>query len=235
MSYPQIVQGSFTSGGLAYDLQLPISTVQGTTQTNMTLVKFEIFNATKWATDANNIRAEWFKGMANGTALVTSRGTTDLSSVLSTTQGITIVNDTPLYGVELTAISNANPGVATFRGPGFSPGQGISNWATGDTIMIWGATGSASWSAMNGGPFTITKISANTFSFGVNTTAFGTYSASSAIAYRVTDVAGRPIPPLNVANVGVRLGTDVVGADGDVMYWMATICDNTKALGDVGA
>lgn len=235
MSYSQIIQGSFTSGGTAYDLQLPIETVQGSTQANMTLVRFEIFNYTKWATNTQNLSAQWFKGMPNASALITSRGTTDLSSVLETTNGLTIVNDTPLYGVEITAISNANPGVATFRGPGLTPGQGISNWSTGDKGIFRGVSGSNAWNAINGVEYTITKVTAQTFSFAVDTSAFGTYTASSGIFYRTTDAAGRPIPPLNVANVGVRLGTAIVGNDGDVMYWQATICDDTRALGDIGA
>lgn len=239
-----VIEGSFTSGGngILYDLQLPIQTVQtspggqiASTSTQPSLVKLEVYNYTKWGTDTNSIKMEWLKGMANGSALITTRGTTDLSSTLETTNGFTIVNDTPRYGVEITAITNANPGVTTFRGPGMNPGQGIPNWQTGDKGIFRGASGSSLWNAINGIEYTITKVDANSFSFGVDTTTFGTYTASSGLFYRTYSVSGQPIPPLNVANVGVRFGSAVIGADGDVLYFVATISDDYRPLGDIGA
>lgn len=246
-----VIQGSFTSGGsgIPYDLQLPIRTIQTTTNSQIatqtsqpSLVAFKAYNYTKYGTDSSTLEMKWFKGMPQASALLITRGTTTLSSTLETTNGFTIVNDTPLYGVEITAISKANPGVATFRGPGFSPGQGIPDWATGDTFYFAGVRGSSGtdWSGLNGSPtsntFTITKVTANTFSFATNTSGYtGTYTASSGIAVRIQTASGVKIPPLNVANVGVRFGTAVIGADSDVIYWEATISDDSRALGDIGA
>lgn len=246
-----VIQGSFTSGGsgILYDLQLPIRTIQtssnsqiATQSTQPELVSFKAYNYTEWGTDAKTLAAYWFKGMANGSALLTTRGTTTLSTTLETTNGFTIVNNTPLFGVEITAITKANPGVATFRGPGFSPGQGIPAWATGDTFYFNGVAGSSGtdWAGLNGSPttnkFTITKVTANTFSFATDTSAYtGTYTASSGTATRIQTASGIIIPPLNVADVGIRFGTAVIGADSDVIYWEATISDDSRALGDIGA
>lgn len=246
-----VIQGSFTSGGsgIPYDLQLPIETVQtnsnsniASTSTQPSLVSFKAYNYTKYGTNSQTLEMKWFKGMANGSALLITRGTTDLSSTLETTNGFTIVNNTPLYGVEITAITKANPGVATFRGPGFSPGQGIPAWATGDIIYFNGVAGSSGtdWAGLNGSAntntFTLTKVTANTFSFAEDTSAYtGTYTASSGIAVRVQTASGTVIPPLNVANVGIRFGTAVIGNDSDVIYWEATISDDSRALGDIGA
>ena len=241
-----VIQGSFTSGGtgIPYDLQLPIETVQtnsnsniASTSTQPSLVKFEMWNYTEFGTNDKTLSAVWFKGMPAGSALITTRGTTDLSSTLETTNGFTLINNTPLFGVEITAISKANPGVATFRGPGFNPGQGIPEWATGDQFKFAGAQGSSGtdWIGLNGTTYTITKVTANTFSFAVDTSGYtGTYTASSAIAYRIQTAAGIIIPPLNVADVGIRFGTAVIGADSDVIYWMATLSDDSRALGDIG-
>lgn len=242
-----VIQGSFTSGGtgIIYDLQLPIDTIQtnsnsniASTTTQPTLVAFKAYNYTKYGTDSNTLEMKWFKGMANGSALLITRGTTTLSSTLETSNGFTIVNNTPLYGVEVVAISKANPGVVTFRGPGFSPGQGIPAWATGDTFKFNNVRGSSGtdWSGLNGTEYTITKVTANTFSFGVDTSAYtGTYTASSGIATRIETASGVVIPPMNVADVGIRFGTAVLGNDGDVIYWEATISDDSRALGDIGA
>ena len=243
-----VIQGSFTSGGssVPYDLQLPIQTVQtnngnsnlASTASQPSLVSFKTYNYTKYATNANTLESKWFKGMPQGSALQITRGTTDLSSALETTNGFSIINNTDLYGVEIVAISKATPGVATFIGPGFSPGQGIPAWQTGDVIKFAYVTGSSGtdWQGINGVEYTVTKATANTFSFTVDTSAFtGTYTASSGIAYRVRTASGQPLPPLNVADVGVRLGSAVLGADGDVIYWEATISDDSRALGDIGA
>lgn len=241
-----VIQGSFTSGGsgIPYDLQLPIRTIATDSNTQIAsqstqpeLVSFKAYNYTKYGTNSSTLESKWFKGMANGSALLITRGTTDLSSTLETTNGFTIVNGTPLYGVEITAITKANPGVATFRGPGFEPGQGIPAWATGDTIefnFVRGSSGT-DWAGLNGTAYTLTKVTANTFSFGVDTTSYtGTYTASSGICYRTQTASGIVIPPLNVANCGIRFGTAVIGADSDVIYWEATISDDSRALGDIG-
>jgi hypothetical protein len=233
-----VIQGSFTSGGsgIPYDLQLPISTVTGTG--SLSLVAFKAYNYTQYGTNDKTLEMKWFKGMANGSALLITRGTTDLSSTLETTNGFTIVNNTPQYGVEVTAITKANPGVVTFRGPGFTPGQGIANWSSGDKFKFSFCRGSSGtdWANLNGTEYTITKVTANTFSFAVDTSAYtGTYTASSGIAYRTQNSAGVPYPPINVADVGIRFGTAVIGADSDVIYWEATLSDDSRALGDIGA
>lgn len=241
-----VIGGSFISGGAAYDLQLPIRTIVtdansqiASQSTQPELISFKIYNYTEWGTDAKTLAAYWFKGMPDGAALLTTRGTTDLSSSLITSAtGFTVINNTPLYGVEITGITKANPGVATFRGPGFNPGQGIPAFATGDTIKFNFVRGSSGtdWAGLNGNSYTLTKVTATTFSFGVDTSAYtGTYTASSGIAYRTQTASGTIIPPLNVANVGIRLGTSVVGADTDTMYWEATISDDFRPLGDIGA
>lgn len=239
-----IIHGSFTSAGTAYDLQLPIETIQtnsnsniASTSTQPSLVYFKCWNYTQWAVASKTISSEWHLGMAAGYALqTTTNGSSVLVPTSITSNGFTLVNNTPLYGVEVVAITKANPGVVTFRGPGFNPGQGIPAFATGDIFKFHGIAGSSGtdWSALNGQSLTLTKVSSLTFSFGVDTSGYtGTYTASSGIATRIQTASGTVIPPLNVADVGIRLGTSVVGANADVIYWEAHLTDDNRVLGQL--
>lgn len=242
------IGGSFTSAGTAYDLQLPIRTIVtdassqiASQSTQPSLMKFQVWNYTQWGVASKLQKAYWFKGMTDAYALLEKTdgsGTPLMTPSAITSNGFTVINSTPLYGVEITAITKANPGVATFRGPGFNPGQGIPNFATGDTVRLSGVGGSSGtdWSGLNSTNYTLTKVTSLSFSFGVDTSAYtGTYTASSGIAYRTKDANNNPLPPINVANVGMRLGTSVVGADNDVMYFEATITDDFRPLGDLAS
>lgn len=239
-----IIHGSFTSAGTAYDLQLPIETVQtnansniASTSTQPSLVYFKAWNYTQWATASKTIASEWHLGMTAGYALqTTTNATPALVPTIVTSNGFTLVNNTPLYGVEVVGITKANPGVVTFRGPGFNPGQGIPAFATGDIFKFNGVAGSSGtdWAALNGQSLTLTKVTNLTFSFAVDTSGYtGTYTASSGIARRIQTANGIVIPPLNVADVGIRLGTSVVGANADVIYWEAHLTDDNRALGQL--
>lgn len=68
----------------------------------------------------------------------------------------------------ISAITKANPGVVTT-----TLNHGL---ITGNTTSIAGAVG---MTAANGGPYTVTVLTEKTFSFGVDTTGFGTYTANS--------------------------------------------------------
>lgn len=239
-----IIAGSFTSAGTAYDLQLPIQAVQtsaggqiATTTTQPSLAKFVVSNFTEWGVASKIQRSTWFKGFAAGVALQEGMNSVpEMVNTVESTNGFTLINDTPRFGVEVVGVTKANPGVVTFRGPGFNPGQGISAFATGDTFKFnfMGGSSGTDWSGLNGTAYVLTKISSLTFSFAVDTSGYtGTYTASSGLAYRTVDVNGNKIPPLNVANVGIKLGTAVVGAASDVMYWEATITDDFRALGQL--
>lgn len=252
----QKIFGSFTSNGVAFDLQLPIQTVQtspggqiATTTTQPSLMKFICWNYTEWATTGKVIRSTYLKGFTAGVALqetTTTATNTNITPTIESTNGFTLINNTPKYGVEITAITKANPGVATFRGPGWTQNQiynpGISNFATGDLIVFNSVAGSSgtSWSGLNfntstnPNPYTLTLVTSNTFSFNVDTSAYtGTYTASSGIARRTVDAGGNKIPPINMANVGIRLGTAVVGAQGDVVYYEAELSDEYQSLGQL--
>jgi hypothetical protein len=69
-----------------------------------------------------------------------------------------------------TAATNAAAAVLTVAGHGLT---------TGDIVTITGAAG-GTWTGLNGNRYAVTVIDANSFSIPVNSTGFGTYTASSA-------------------------------------------------------
>lgn len=262
----QKIFGSFTSAGVAYDLQLPIQTIQNnpivsgspnaqiaSTSTQPSLMKLVVWNYTEWATSGKVIQSTYLKGFAAGKSLqLTTQTTTNIytTPTIEGTNGFTLINNTPKYGVELVTVSKANPAVFTFRGPGWTQNEinypGISNFATGDLVVfsgIGGTTGTG-WSGLNASTtnqnqYSLIKLSTSTFKVqlsgvDVDSSGFaGTYVGSSGIARRIQDVGGNKIPPINMANVGIRLGTAVVGANADVMYWEAELSDDYRALGQL--
>lgn len=72
--------------------------------------------------------------------------------------------------LSVTGITKANPGVVTTNL--------THGFATGQVITINGATG---MTAVNGTPFTITVLSSTTFSIGVNTTGYATYTGGGVV------------------------------------------------------
>src|ERR1700733_13637974 len=75
-----------------------------------------VYSYTSWATNASTLKAEWFDGMPTASALLTTRGTTTLSTTLSSTNGFTPIilgADWQNTQYTITGITNANPGVVT--------------------------------------------------------------------------------------------------------------------------
>jgi hypothetical protein len=72
--------------------------------------------------------------------------------------------------LQVSGITNANPGVIT---------TALNhNYATGQVVMVAGATGMV---AINGIPLTITVLDEKTFSTGIDTTGLGTYTGSGVL------------------------------------------------------
>jgi hypothetical protein len=78
-----------------------------------------------------------------------------------------------ILGSQPSAITNANPGVATHTGHGYSTGQKLRFFAT---------TGMTELNNVNA---TITVINANSYSLGINTTSYGTWTTASGANYAV--------------------------------------------------
>lgn len=85
-------------------------------------------------------------------------------------------------GFGITGITKANPGVVT------APFHGLT---TGKEVYLTGITG---MTELNGRVFTVTVLTANTFSIGVDTTGYGTFTADDGTV-RTGAPAAPPAPP----------------------------------------
>ncbi len=73
----------------------------------------------------------------------------------------------------ITGITNANPGVVTT--------STAHNLSTGDRVFIYGVRGMTQVNNLNDGFYTIIRTAANTFSIGVDTTAFGAWTSGGIV------------------------------------------------------
>jgi hypothetical protein len=209
--------GYLQSAGVAYDLILPWQAD-----------KFEWFNYTKYATNANNLSGVWFRDFPAGDALIIARGTTTLTSTLETTNGVTIDNlaggFTDQHRV-ITGITTATPGVVTT-----SVAHGLVD---GDRVVITKLLG-AIGQALNNQTYMVDVLSATTFAlydiYGVPVPVLATYSASGGQITR----SGENFNVIdNPVTYRLLLGSAVMGADNDVIYFQATKFNAYFNLGDV--
>ena len=85
-------------------------------------------------------------------------------------------------GFGITAITKANPGVVT------APYHGL---ATGDEVFLSGIEG---MTELNGRTVTVTVTGTNTFSIGIDTTGYATFTSDDGIV-RPTPPTPAPTPP----------------------------------------
>jgi hypothetical protein len=212
--------------------------------------KFQIYNLTILEVNPPNSATPgeslWLKSMPNASALLTTytAGAPVVSYI--TSNGITPVvlgGDWQNTIYTINSISNANPGVVTVAT--ITPTNSMT-LANGMTVTISGAQGMqgvntnrfivSNLTIVGGGPtytFTLYDVFGNPF----NTTNLGTYTGTTGeldvISYPPTapvlnPVNGQVITPgspaglqLDIGYEGVILGTGVVGASTNVLFWEA--------------
>jgi hypothetical protein len=209
--------GYLQSAGVAYNLILPWEPD-----------KFEWYNYTKFGTNTNNLSGVWFRDMPDGDALIVARGTTTLTSTLETTNGVTI--DTLPGGFTnqhrtISGITTATPGVVTT-----STAHGLVD---GDRVVITKLLGNIG-QELNNNTYMVDVLSSTTFGlydvYGVPITVVSTYSASGGQITRMGEnfnVIDNPI------TYRLLLGSAVMGADNDVIYFQATKFNAYFNLGDI--
>lgn len=212
------------SAGAAYNLTLPF-------EPDMV----EWWNYTKFGTDANNISGVWVNGMPAGDALVIARGTTDLTSTLEATNGLTQLADGTGFADNHripTAISAV--GVVTSNGHGLTNGQFVRALDFRSTPVAK-ATGMY---GLNNRVFQVSNVAANTFQLFEPYTNFTVgVDLSAEVAFVSNGVAqftliGQDLYTQNPEPVfRVTLGTAIMGADNDVIYIRATKANLYSNLG----
>lgn len=207
--------GYLQSAGAAYNITLPFYPD-----------KVEWFNYTKFGTNTNNIQGVWFRDMPAGDALIIARGTTDLTSTLEATNGITNASTAGGFTnqhVTITGITTATPAVVTAASHGL---------VDGDRVVITKVIGTMA-AEINNNTYVVDVLTANTFAlydvYGLPITTVGAYTSSGQITKTGPELDVVDNPPTYI----LTLGSAIMGADNDVLYFVATKFNNYVNLGDV--
>ena len=222
--------GYLQSAGAAYNLTLPFFPD-----------KFEWYNYTKFGTNDNNIQGVWFRDFPAGDALIVRRGTTDLTSTLETTNGITDASTAGGFYDEhlvISGITTATPGVVTT-----TTNHDLSD---NDRVVLTKIIGTAA-AELNNKTFVVRVLSATTFAlydtFGIPVTVVGAYSSSGQVT-KIGPLLGDVSQPVSPAvphraiidyppTAIVTLGSAIMGADNDVIYFVAWQFNDYVNRGDV--
>lgn len=222
--------GYLQSGGVAYNLTLPFFPD-----------KFEWFNYTKFGTDSNNVQGVWYRDFPAGDALIIARGTTTLTSTKETTNGITDASTTGGFYNEhlvISGLTTATPAVVTTTTN--------HNLSDNDRVVITKVIGTVA-SEVNNITFVVRVLSATTFSlydvYGVPITTVGAYSSSGQVT-KIAPALGDPSAPTYAAyphkaivnlppTAILTLGSAIMGADNDVIYFTAWQFNSYVNRGDV--
>jgi len=207
--------GYFESDGGAYNLVLPWQAD-----------KLEWYNYTKFATNSENLQGVWYRDFPAGDALIINRGTTDLTSTLEATNGVTIANTAGGFAdehVTITGITTATPAVVTAASHGLT---------TGDRVVITKVIGTMA-AEVNNQTFVVQVINSSTFSlydvYGVAITTVGSYTSSGQLT--------KTGPELGIVDTPVSyiltLGTAVTGNNSDIIYFTAYQYNAYFNLGDI--
>lgn len=206
--------GYFISDGAAYNLTLPF-----------VADKIEWFNYTKYGTDSQNLSGVWFRDFPGGDALIVARGTTDLTSTLETTNGVTDASTAGGFvdqHVTITGITTATPAVVTAASHGL---------VDGDRVVITKVVGTIG-PEVNNQTFVVDVLSSSTFGlydvYGLPITTVGSYTSGGQLTKTGPELGIVDVPPSYI----YTLGTAVVGNDNDVLYVVAYKFNSYWNLGD---
>jgi hypothetical protein len=203
--------------------------------------KLEWYNYTKFGTNTNNLQGVWFRDFPAGDSLIINRGTTTLTSTLETTNGVTIANTTGGFAIEqlvISGITTATPGVVTT-----TTNHNLSDF---DRVVLTKIIGTAA-QQLNNNTYVVKVLSATTFAlydtFGLPVPVIGTYTSSGSVTKicpllgQVSSQSNFPVPQNAIQDYPIQyrlaLGSSVMGANGDVIYFVASKFNAYFNLGQV--
>lgn len=213
------------SGGAAYDITLPFEADC-----------IEWWNYTEYGTNSKNLSGIWFNGFPAGDGLIIARGTTDLTSTLETTNGVTELSDGSGFSatnMTPTAI-NASTSVVTVAAHGMSNGQ----FVRGTNFRATPVADATGMYGLNNQVFQIGNVTTNTFTlFLPYTTTIVDLSAETAFVNNGVakfNLVGQSLNTQNPAPVyQYTLGSAIMGDDNDVIYIRAMKANQYTNLGDI--
>lgn len=212
--------GYLQSAGTAYDLTLPF-------QADL----FQWFRYTGYGTAGTLAQGVWFRGFPDGDsliqrAIVDNGATGNSSCILETTNGVTISDLEGGFTATqktITGITTGAPAVVTVASHGLSDG---------DRVFITKVVGSMA-NEINNQQYVVQVLTANTFAlydiYGLPIVTVGSYTSGGQINLagpRLGTVNNRPTYKLT-------LGSSIMGADNDVIYFVAWQFNNYQNFGDV--
>lgn len=214
------------SAGSAYDITLPFEADC-----------IEWWNNSLYATNSSNLQGIWFPGMADpiGGALIISRGTTDLSSVLETTNGVTELDDgsgfaaTQIFPTAINTTTSVVTATNTLIDGQFVRG---TNFRATPVAIATGCYG------LNNRVFQVANVSGSAFTLMepyTNVVA----DLSGETAFANTGVAefnliGQSLGTQNPAPVyQYTLGSAVMGSNDNIIFVRAMKANQYTNLGDV--
>lgn len=227
--------GYLQSAGVAFNLTLPFLPD-----------RFDWFRYTGFGTAGTLGQGVWFRDFPAGDSLilrsVADNGTTGNTSLdLSTTNGITNASLAGGFTDEhllISGITTATPGVVTTTTN--------HNLVDYDRVVLTKIIGTAA-SQLNNNTYVVRYISATTFAlydvFGIPVTVVGAYASSGQVT-KISPKLGDVTQPISPAvphqaiidyppTAILTLGTDIMGADNDLIYFTAWQFNNYVNRGDV--
>ena len=207
---------SFTSGGAAYPLEVGFEPDT-----------IEVWNYTQWAVDAKVAKSYWHRGMTSAYSLNELCEDTSTNHTTSSSNGFTVASTSSITSNRQTisAITAANPGVVTVAS--------TSGWTTGDGVRFRDIGGMVE---LNDNLYKVVVIDSTTLSLkdsngdAVDTTAFTTFATGTSLNYLFN--ISKTVD--NTGTYRVTLGTDIVGANSDLIFVECKQSDNFTNLGDIG-
>lgn len=132
------------------------------------------------------------------------------------TNGFTPLSESTVIGASVSGITNANPGVITVDD------TSIFGFTVGDTIKVTGIADDLSGTNSLNDEYTIASLTATTITTETNTsvTGFSVYVSGGTVT-RISDIDEVPVAIENFAIVGLTFGSDVVGANSDIVTYVA--------------
>ena len=222
--------GYLQSAGEAYDLTLPFLPD-----------RFDWFRYTAFGTNDTVLQGVWFRDFPDGDSLNISRGTTTLTSVLETTNGITNASTVGGFYDEhlvITGFTTATPAVITT--------SIAHNLSDNDRVVITKVIGTMA-AQVNNKTYVVRVLSATTFAiydtFGIPVTVLGAYTSSGQVT-KIGPLLGDVSQPISPAvqhraiidyppTAILTLGTSIMGADNDLIYFTAWQFNAYVNRGDV--
>lgn len=199
----------------------------------------EWWNETKYATNSQNLQGIWFPGLADpiGGALVIARGTTDLTSTLETSTGITELDDGSGFESQVktpTAIDKSVSCTVTIAAHGWVDG----NWVRASNFVTSPVASATGMEQLNYRQFVIGNVTTNTFDLfdtatglPIDSTNYTTF-VNNGIA-KFTRI-GQDLNTQSAAPVyQYTLGASIMANSGDVIFVRAMKANVATDLGIV--